>query len=660
MALKTIFEPLRIGPVTVKNRIFRSAHGTWFGDGSATDRLINYHLARAEDGVGLSFLEVFSVHPSVYSRLQLWHPEIERSYEKLVSKVAPHGMALFQQLWHGGHNYIPVAADANPLYVDPPWGPSDVPGVSLGVPPIPMTQWMIDEVVEGYAKSAAMCERTGLQGAEVHVAHGYLPQQFLSPNANKRTDKYGGSLENRARFLMEVMRAVKAAVSPNFALGVRLGPDLLVNGVDVAENQAVIDMLQAENLIDFTNFSMGSYHRFPKIMGGMHEPVGYELPTSEAMAQRSKVVSMAIGRFRTLEEAEQALNDGPIDMIGFTRAMIADPRLITKTLAGEAERVRPCIACNQGCNGQLALLGRMGCAVNVAVGMEAELSEDLVTRSDTPKKVVIVGAGPAGLEAARLAAMRGHKVVLFEAGREAGGMMNFAAKCPSRHGIRDIIVWLEAEVYALGVDVRMNSYAEAEDILAEAPDAVIVATGSYPRMDGIVLSDPGEPIGNFAAANPLSSIEALMETARLDGKGAVVVDDAGHWEALGVAEHFINLGAEVHFVSRHVIFAHHAIFTGQTDDALTRMNREGKFHLHMQSRVVSVDDGIARIVPTYGGSQLDVAADRLAFISVNRANRDLVEELRGRVADLKVVGDASAPRYLETSIREGHMAGRTL
>lgn len=660
MGFKKLLEPVTIGPVTVKNRIFRSAHGTWFGDGTATERLINYHLARAQDGVGLSFLEVMAVHPSVRSRLQLWSPGLEASYEKLMRAISPHGMKVFQQIWHGGHNHIPALVDGHPHYTDPPWGPSDLPGVTLGVPSIPMTKWMIDEIVEGFAKSAALCERGGLQGAEIHVAHSYLLQQFLSPNLNKREDEYGGSLENRARLTIEVMRAVKAAVSPNFAIGVRLGPDLLEHGVTVEDNQRVIEMLEAEDLVHFTSFSMGSYHRFPKIIGGMHEPVGYELPTSEAMAQRSKVVKLAIGRFRTLEEADQAICDGPIDMIGFTRAAIADPLIITKTLSGQAERVRPCIACNQGCVGQLATLGSMGCAVNVAAGHEGELSEELVTRTDTPKKVVVVGAGPSGLEAARLAAMRGHNVVLFEASREVGGMMNFAAKCPTRHGIRDIIVWQEAEVYALGVDVRMNSYADADDILAEAPDGVIIATGSLPRMDGIVLSDPGQPVRNFDQAGPLSSVDALLDTGSLEGKSAIVIDDGGHWEAIGVAEHFNERGADVHFVTRHGIFGMHVLVTGMIDDALARLNRHGRFHLHVLSRVSGVENGLARIVPTYGGSHLDVPADRLAFISINRPNRDLVEHLRGKVADVRTVGDASAPRYLETAIREGHLAGRTL
>ena len=660
MTLSRVFEPIKIGSVTVKNRIFRSAHGTWFGDGSATDRLIDYHLARAEDGVGLSFLEVFAVHPSVKSRLQLWHPHLEESYTKLISKIRPHGMTLFQQLWHGGHNHIPVIVDGNPLACAAPWGPSDVPGVTLGIPSIPMTKWMIDEVIEGYAKSAAFCERIGIQGVEVHASHGYLPQQFLSPNANKREDEYGGPFENRIRFLLEVLQAIKARVSSTYPVGVRLSPDLIENGVGVTENQKVIDTLQRENLIDFTNFTMGSYHSFPKIIGGMHEPMGYELPTSIPMAQSSKVTRMVIGRFRTLEEAEQVLKDGPIDMVGMTRATIADPRLIRKTLAGQADRVRSCIGCNQGCLANLPLQGSMACAINVAAGLEGELSEDLITKAPKQKRVIVVGGGPAGLEAARIAATRGHKVTLLEASTALGGMINIAAKCPTRHGIRDVTVWQEAEIYHLGVDVRLSTFAEPQDILAEKPDAVIIATGSTPRMDGIVQSHPGSPVINFDAAKPLSSIDLLMGHGDYAGKSALVIDDAGHWEGIGAAEHLINQGAEVHFVTRHVMFGHNVIFTSNVDPALERMNRNGKFHLYIQHRVVRIDKGTARIEPTYGGTFHSVRADVTVFVSVNHANRDLYEPLRGRVTELHVVGDAGAPRYLETAIREGHMAARGL
>lgn len=655
-----LLTPIDIGPVRSKNRIFRSAHTTWFGDGSLTDEFITYHEERMKDGVGLTMLELLAVHPSSTSRLLPWDSRIEAGMNRMAKVAEQYDALVFQQIWHGGHNHITVNYGANPLRMAPGWSASDLPGVSLGIPPIPMTKAMIEEVIESFAASARLCERAGLHGAEIHAAHGYLIHQFLSPFLNTREDEYGGSLENRSRFVIEVMRAVRSAVSSNFCIGVRLSPDLLPGGIDVATNQYVVERLEAENLVDFVNLSLGCYHTFPKLVGGMHEPMGYELPTSEPIAQRSTVVRMAIGRFRTLDEAEQVLKDGPIDMMGFTRAMIADSSLIRKTLEGKADEVRPCIACNQGCIAGLEEDGKMGCAVNPAVGDEVHLLERLIEPAVEVKQVVVVGGGPAGLEAARIAATRGHKVTLLEASSELGGMMNFAAKCPTRHGIRDITVWQEAEIFRLGVEVCLSTYAEAEDILAYSPDAVIIATGSLPRMDGWIITHPHAPIANFDGARPLSSIDLLSQAHDFDGKSAIVIDDVGHYEAIGVAEYLIDRGAHVTFVSRNAAFGHRVINSTMADAALGRMMPSGRLEKMMQSRVVAFEGGQARIQSIHGGPEHFRPSEVVVFVSTNRPSQDLYFALQGQVKKVSLVGDAHAPRFLQTAIREGHLAARTI
>jgi len=373
-----------------------------------------------------------------------------------------------------------------------------------------MTKGMIDEIVEAYAAAAVRCEAAGLHGVEVHCAHGYLVQQFLSPNANRRTDEYGGSFENRARFLMDVMRAVRAATGPNFAVGARLSPDGASGGVHLDDNQNVIPLLEEEGLVDFINVSQGSYYAFPKMIGGMHEPVGYEMDLSEQITRIATVPTMVTGRVRTLEEADQIVRTGGADLCGMTRAHIADPDIVIKTQEGREEEIRPCIACNQGCVGNLlGPAGRMGCVVNPGVGFELSVGDDHIGTAEVAKKVLIIGGGPAGMEAARVAALRGHQVTLAEATTELGGMVNFAAKLPKRHGIADLTVWLEAEIYRLGVDVRLSTYLEAGDVAAFGADHVIVATGSSPRMDGVQVTNPGLPAQHMKQSHVLSSVDLL-------------------------------------------------------------------------------------------------------------------------------------------------------
>jgi 2,4-dienoyl-CoA reductase-like NADH-dependent reductase (Old Yellow Enzyme family) len=654
MPLTHVHTPINLGPVALKNRVVRTAHATNLGAGTMNDALIGYHLARAEGGVGLSIIEILSVHPSTPATLNVFIPDIGDAYRKLVAAVRPHGMKLFQQLWHGGHNALPLDGS-------PPWSASDVPSPTIGVTPVPMTQAMIDEIVAAYADTARKCEEWGLDGVEIHCAHGYLPAQFLSPNANRRSDGYGGSFENRLRFLREVVAAVRQAVSVNFAVGVRVAPDQSAGGIGVEDVQRAVQALEDEHLIDFVDVSLGDYHAFPKLIGGMHEPMGYEMPTSAPIARAARTPAIVTGRFRTLEEADQIIRLGDADLVALTRAHIADPQLVNKTLAGHPEQVRPCIACNQGCvGGLLGPAARMGCTVNPAIGAEDSLDDTRLTPVATPRRVLVVGGGPAGMEAARVAALRGHTVTLAEAADDLGGTLRIAARAPQRHGIADIAVWLEQEIYRLGVDVRLSSYLSADDIRSLAPDAVILATGSLPRMDGIQLSHPGEPIAGIARPHVLSSWDLLLERPPRPVKSAVVIDDVGHYEGIAAAEHLLAQGAEVHFVTRHAAFAHQMEAALSAEPALQRFAR-GRFTLHLRTRALAIGQNDVELLPAYlpagGPGAFRVPAERVVFISHNAPNRELASELATSGIPLQIIGDANAPRFLPVAIREGRLAG---
>lgn len=646
-----VLSPIDIAGVTVPNRVVRTAHATGIGAGTMSDELIAYHAARARGGVGLSIIEILAVHPSSPGSLQAFDPKMPAAYEKLMTQCRPHGMKVFQQVWHAGHNGTPLDGGA-------PWSASDIPSPQVGLVPRPMTKTQIDEIVAAYAAAAKLCKDSGLDGVEIHGAHGYLIQQFLSENTNNREDEYGGSLENRMRFMMDVMRAVRDEVAePGFAVGIRLAADVTVGGVGPAENIACVDALKAEGLADFVNVSLGSYHSFPKLIGGMHEPVGYELETAVPVTERADVPTIVTGRFRTMEEVDQVIRLGQADMVGMTRATIADPDLVAKTKTGNADRVRPCIACNQGCVGQL--LGperRMGCAVNAAAGFETTLGDDKLSAAAQSKHVVVIGGGPAGMEAARVAAKRGHRVTLTEAMPDLGGTLRYAGMAPRRQQMGDIVGWLQSEVFAEGVDVKLSTYVTEDDLDALAADEIILATGAEPRRDGVQQSHPGEPFEGFDLAHVVSSND-LFEDSSVKATRALVVDDVGHYEGLAVAEQLLDTGAQVTMVTRLPTLAPAVRSALMTDPALERF-ADQPFVYRVGTRVLKVDGQSALVERVTGGDVETVNADLVVFVSLNRPRDELSAAIEARGIPFTRVGDVNTPRFLVRAIAEGNAAGR--
>jgi len=645
--IKHAFDPIRINQLEVPNRVVRTAHGTHFGNG-INDKLIAYHAARAKGGVGLTILEIASVHRTSPSHVCNHDDSIIDGYEKLMAAVRPYGMRIFQQLWHGGHNRGP--GDGKP-----PWSASDIPSAYTGEVPIEMSVDQIREIVNAYALAAVRCKTGGLDGVEVHAAHSYLVQQFLSPLTNKRTDEYGGSFDNRFRFLREVMSAIRAKTGRDFPIGVRLSSEMTPGGLMAEENIQIARQLESEELIDFLDVSMGGYYSFADMIGGMHEPAGYELPESSPVTAAVDVPCIVTGRFRTIEEIDQVIHDGIADLVGMTRAHIADPDIVKKTKEGRVEEVRPCIGCNHGCVGQSLIPGKtVGCTVNPFAGREAEFSEDSIPAAPVSKSILVVGGGPAGLEAARIASLRGHRVMLAEADKSLGGQVRFAALAPTRHGIKDIITWLESEVYRLGVDVQHNTFILADDIKELAPDHVIIATGSQPRLDGMQKGLPGMPVDSAGLAHVMSSIDLLTGAEGKNASAAVVVDDTGHYEAIAAAEFLIARGASVDFVTPLASFAPVLESSLSPSPALQRLHK-GQFRVHARSHLKSVTADSVEILGLQSQQVESVNADCVVLVSSNRPFQPI--EPDKDLPPMVVIGDALSPRYLLSAIEEGSAAG---
>jgi hypothetical protein len=342
------------------------------------------------------------------------------------------------------------------------------------------------------------------------------------------------------------------------------------------------------------------------------------------------------------------------------RAHSADPDIVAKSAAGYPERVRPCIACNQGCIGRVATFGRLGCVVNTAAGDEVRLAEKLIQRAPAPLKLLIVGGGPGGMEAARIAALAGHRVVLAEAMPSLGGLTNLYRHAPRMGTIPDIAGWLEQEVYRLGVDVRLSTWLDADEIEAEGADVVIVAIGAELEAPLRQIQVPAETLVPEPGTRIVSSIELFADRNRDWGQSAVIVDEIGHYEAIACAELLLEKGLAITFVTRHKMFAPGIDITLRTQSALERLHARGDFTLRVGSRVTAARPGQAVVRPQYGAKPESFPADTIVWVGIRSGQAELFEDLQARGLNAIRIGDAVAARNLQTAIREGHLAARAL
>ena len=650
--LRRVFEPYTLGNVELKNRIVRAAHGTGLPVGGlVSDELLAYHEARARGGVAMTTLEVAGVHWSSPGYLDVSSDRCLPGLRRMSDLGHAHGMRVFQQLWHAGPNVMPVDGSA-------PWSASYVPGPELGLMPHVMTVGDIEELVAAFATGAARVREAGLDGVEVHGGHGYLFSQFLSGATNERDDRYGGTLESRARLLTETMLAIRKAVGDDFAIGVRLShqdpqPDAAPD-FDLAE---LTTLLEESCALDFVNLSYGSYYQLDKLIGSTIEPHGYMIPVIEKAARAATSSTIVTGRFLSLDDAEGVLETELADLVSLVRAMIADPDLITKTTAGRVANVRPCIGCNQGCTGGNKTRGFLNCTVNPGAGKELRLGDDHIATTTSPRRIVVVGGGPAGMETARAAALAGHSVVLFEREQELGGQLRFLRGAPTRAEVASLIPYYEAELERTGVDVRLGVAADAGTVMAASADVVIVATGSTPRRDGFQMLRPGQAVRGLDAVDILTSWDVLAGMSV--GERVLVLDDVGHYESMDVAEHLTDGGSHVHFVTRYANIGARLEMrwdmVGQPH--LRRLLGTGRFELHPRSMLVGVGPGTADVaLIDHPASERSLAVDTFVLISGNVPEPALPEALRTEGVELRVVGDAVSPRHLEAAITEGQVA----
>ncbi|WBL32871.1 FAD-dependent oxidoreductase [Sinirhodobacter sp. HNIBRBA609] len=644
-----LFQPLKIRGATLRNRIMSTGHDTLLPEnGQVSDAYIAYQEARARGGAGLIVTQVAGVHETArYTShlLMATSSDCLPGYRKLAQACHAHGAVVVSQLFHPGRE---IMEGANGLLAVS-YSASASPNERFKMMPRAMEADMIAEIIEGYAMAAQRMKQAGLDGVEFVGSHGYLPAQFLNPHLNRREDAYGGSLENRLRFLRDALAAMRSATGEDFIIGMRLSATERDEGGLTIEDAleascALQDQLDYLSLTVGTSASLGGAVH---ISAPMNYPAAYVAPEIARFKKSLSIPVFATGRINQPHEAEAILARGEADVCGMTRALICDPEMPAKAESGQIDDIRACIGCNQACIHHFHKGLPISCIQHPETGRELHFGSH--PQAASPRRVMVIGGGPAGLKAAAVAAGRGHEVTLYEAEPHLGGQVNLAQLLPQRAEFGGIVTNLLSECSRAGVRIVKGQRVDGPQIDTDAPSAVILATGAIPYEPDI------ETDGEMQIIN---AWELLRREAKAGGR-VVVMDWRADWIGPGVAELLARTGSTVRL-------AVNAPLVGETIPYYVRDTMVANLH---RSGVEVIP--YARLFGTQGdsvflqhtASQEPIileGVDTLVLSLGHRPQDALRAEILARGIELHQIGDAMAPRTAEEAIYEGMLAGRTV
>ncbi|MET8979291.1 FAD-dependent oxidoreductase [Streptomyces sp. NPDC004539] len=668
-----LFGAWRLRNTPVRNRVvFPPTCATWVTDGLNgvfTDMAVDYYAERAKGGVGLILMGATHVHPSSLAAPlavgQLFDDRNIEPLSRIAEAVHSHGAKIGIQLWHSGVRGHPFPKMEPGYDPDATWhtvGPSQVPlGEGTGgVTPKELTDAEIEEILDAYASAASRAVTAGLDGVEFHLSHGYLAWQFLSPLYNKRTDRWGGSYENRLRFPVEAMRRIREAIGDEPFLGYRVNStSFWPNDLETEQVTGIVADLEARLDIDYVSVSAGVHHAF--IHTPMHFEAGWEHEYAKAVKDVSSKPVFMVGRFTTPEQAEAALDTGDADAILLARQMFADPEWAVKAASGHAEDIRRCVAANH-CWRSVIRGARVQCVYNPTIGREGRWGAGTLIPVRGPKRIVVVGAGPAGLEYARIAAARGHDVTVLEAEEHVGGHAHLQSLLPGREEYRRIGTWLADQARRNGAKISLSSPVRPDgvDALLDslAPDHVVIATGSRVRADGF-QGWTGEPLPGWESGRCVGWDDVV--TGRVRPRGDVlVVDDTSDLVAPLVACRLQESGARATVVTRWPMLGIENLDDVYFEWLMPRVYESG-------TRVI-VDHFVERIEGARTvlhnvhrkSAEQTVGSDWIVMVTARTSVDDLNVVLAERGVSVETIGDAVAPRSTYEAVYEGHRAARRI
>jgi 2,4-dienoyl-CoA reductase-like NADH-dependent reductase (Old Yellow Enzyme family)/thioredoxin reductase len=672
---KHLFSPLKVGSMTIRNRIVLPPHGTTFapGLGDPVQRQIDYFAERAKGGVGM-IVKTTSVRPKIFDHWGSWggilpitetgslnvstEQRLIPDFSRLASTIHNYDTKILAQLNAAGRQ---APAELFGAYQVPLMAPSPLPCPEMRQIPKEMEIEDIQSYVESYAESARNMRAAGLDGVELFAAQGYLLSEFLSPHVNKRTDIYGGTLENRMRFMMEALTAIRKQVNYDFVVGVRLNADDFVPGgvtIDIAIQTALL--LAQSGMVDYLNISGMTYLSWPGWISDMTSPEGMFTHLShEVRNAGSNLPICVVSRIVHPVQAEEILEKGHADMVGMVRALIADPELPNKALRGEMNDIRYCTNSNQSCLMRLIQGRGLFCVHNPAVGHEGKIGNGKLSPAEKKKKVIVVGGGPAGLAASHIASKRGHSVTIYEKESEIGGQNILTAMIASRHSFAEITRWLGQQVTKENVKLHLNTEATVESILAEHPDSVVIATGSIPLRTGYSSHKPDVPkLPGVEQQNVLTVWDVFKRSGDI-GKNVVLIDEDPHMSSIFTAEHLADIGKNVEIITPNV-HAARDIETSFLPSIYRRILPKG-VTITPNTIVTGIAGSTVICCNKYTHESRQIyGIDTVILAMGNHASNELYFALKGRVPEIYAIGDCLTPRKIEDAIVDGERVGRML
>jgi 2,4-dienoyl-CoA reductase-like NADH-dependent reductase (Old Yellow Enzyme family)/thioredoxin reductase len=660
-AYPELFSPIKLRHRTLKNKVVFGAHTVNMSyEGLPGDRHFGYYRERARGGCSMIVVEPAPAHRTgvlIRGNFLAESDAVIPHFRRITEECHRYDVTMIHQIYHvGGHG------DQDNSW-EPYWSPSGMPSMHDPWGSHAMSEGEIEELIEAFVSAARRDKESGFDGVEIFAAYNCLVDQFWSPVTNKRTDNWGGSLENRVRFAVEILTRIRNMAGNDFIIGMAVsGAEPLAGGLSIEDKQEILSYLDERGLMDYVSCGTGSYlYDFSKIVPSFH--YGMKLGVADAAAYKNVVKNALVtaeSRIKTPENAEEVLTSGQADMVSIVRGQIADPYWAIKAKDGRRDDIRPCISCNQVCIGRRFRDYWSSCLVNPSVARETEWGGDIAAPAKQAKDILVVGGGPAGLETARVAAEKGHRVRLVERSGELGGQFRLAAGQPERGEINALLNWYQVQLKNLGVTIELRHEMIAEEVQQSGADSVVICTGSTPSRTGFqrVYADrdslPGIDQENVC------TVHDVLDGSVIPCTNVLLLDDIdGWWPATGTALHLAEQRHYVTIVTASEKAANKLDICMMGDTTRERLSRFG-IEVLLATSLESWDGETATLVNLYSGEKEEREFESLVLATTNTSNNQLFNDLAELGVKAYQIGDAVAARTAHMAIFEARKLGLTL